>query len=146
MEVGLQQLIGAGLAAHMEESRSFYAARRAAAEGQPQPDPVTAEGLREVRQRQPVPSAPRPAVERLAEAGNGRGPVRILTPEDGEIRCTYFDLHGGGFYMGSAVRNDARNASLADELQAAVVSVDYRLAPENPWPAAPDRLLHLARD
>src|SRR3954471_20472100 len=33
---------------------------------------------------------------------------------------------------------DTRNSALAESLGMAVVSVDYRLAPENPWPAAPD--------
>ena len=40
--------------------------------------------------------------------------------------------------MDSASRNDARNAQLADSLRITVVSVEYRLAPEHPWPAAPD--------
>jgi acetyl esterase/lipase len=64
--------------------------------------------------------------------------VRIITPERDEVRAVYVDIHGGGFYLGSAARGDARNARLADALGVAVVSVDYRLAPEHPWPAAPD--------
>jgi acetyl esterase/lipase len=64
--------------------------------------------------------------------------VRIITPETGPARAAYLQIHGGGFYMDSASRSDSRNAHLADVLGVAVVSVDYRLAPENPWPAAPD--------
>src|SRR4051812_8964950 len=47
-------------------------------------------------------------------------------------------MPGGGFYLGSTAGGDTRNSALAESLGIAVVSVDYRLAPENPWPAAPD--------
>lgn len=40
--------------------------------------------------------------------------------------------------MGSAAGSDLVNRRLAEALCVAVVSVDYRLAPEYPWPAAPD--------
>ena len=43
-----------------------------------------------------------------------------------------------GSCLGAAARGDARNVRLADAVGVAVVSVDYRLAPEHPWPAAPD--------
>jgi acetyl esterase/lipase len=65
-------------------------------------------------------------------------PVRILAPDSGTARGVYLEIHGGGFYLGWAGRGDARNRRLADSLGIAVVSVDYRLAPEHPWPAAPD--------
>jgi acetyl esterase len=138
MELGLRYLIDKESAAHVEGSRTFNAAVEAAASGQPQPDPATPEGLREARSmlagRPPDPRA----VERIAHAGGHRVPVRIITPREGQARAACLEIHGGGFYLGAAARSDTRNALLADALGMAVVSVDYRLAPEHPWPAAPD--------
>jgi acetyl esterase/lipase len=74
----------------------------------------------------------------LAEAGGRAVPVRVIAPNSGHVRAVYLDIYGGGFYLGSAARSDARNRRLADALGVTVVSVDYRLAPEHPWPAAPD--------
>lgn len=45
-------------------------------------------------------------------------------------------LHGGGFVMGDPDSHDFITAALCRSLQAAVISVDYRLAPEHPFPAA----------
>ncbi|WP_032389300.1 alpha/beta hydrolase [Rhodococcoides fascians] len=46
------------------------------------------------------------------------------------------EMHGGGFALGSAASNDASNAGLATALPCVVVAVDYRLAPEFPYPAS----------
>lgn len=146
MEVELESLIDPRTTAYVEENRAFYAARAASRGTDSQPDPRTAEGLRAARAQEEArakPSltgawaGPRP-VEAVAEVGGRRVPVRIFAPEGGTARGVYLDVHGGGFYMGLAARGDARNSRLAHALQIAVVSVDHRLAPEHPWPAAPE--------
>ncbi|GAA1482454.1 alpha/beta hydrolase [Gordonia sinesedis] len=50
-------------------------------------------------------------------------------------------LHGGGWVLGSPASHDALTRRLAIETGADVLSVDYRLAPENPFPAAVDDVL-----
>jgi acetyl esterase/lipase len=95
--------------------------------------------LKEVRaNRSTPPPADPPAIEEIADVAGSRVPVRIFYPAAGQPRGVYLDIHGGGFYMDSAAHGDVRNRDLADALNLAVVSVDYRLAPEHPWPAAPD--------
>ncbi|MFP5019342.1 alpha/beta hydrolase [Pseudonocardia phyllosphaerae] len=47
-------------------------------------------------------------------------------------------LHGGGLVLGSNLLDDGRCGELAAELNITVVSVDYRLAPKHPFPAALD--------
>ena len=134
MKIGLEHLIDDELLAHVEESRAYHAAVG------PKAGPSSREGLAAARaglSPRPAPPGP-PAVETIAEADGRRVPVRIITPESGTPRGVYLDIHGGGFYMGWAARGDAANRRLADALGVTVVSVDYRLAPEHPWPAAPD--------
>ena len=46
--------------------------------------------------------------------------------------------HGGGFVIGNIETHASFCAEIARVLDVPVISVDYRLAPENPWPAAPD--------
>jgi acetyl esterase/lipase len=62
----------------------------------------------------------------------------VHEPVSGKPAGVLLEIHGGGFYTGSAAASDAYSRRLADALGVAVVSVDYRLAPECPWPAAPD--------
>jgi acetyl esterase len=63
-------------------------------------------------------------------------PVRIFVPS--QIDAVYLHIHGGGFSIGTADMNDMSNAEIANSCNLAVVSVDYRLAPEYPYPAGPD--------
>ncbi len=77
------------------------------------------------------------AVSSLAEDSEIAGvPVRVFTP--GTHVATIAYLHGGGFVFGSARLQDKRLEELAVACRATVVSVEYRLAPEFPYPAAPD--------
>ena len=62
--------------------------------------------------------------------------LRSFVPD--EVRAVYLDLHGGGFFMGSALMDDRPNAALARRAGVATLSVEYRLAPEHPYPAAAD--------
>lgn len=66
-------------------------------------------------------------------------PATLYTPRDlaeGSGLLVYF--HGGGFVLGSRVSHDNAARFLAKNAQVRVLSVEYRLAPENPFPAAAD--------
>ena len=69
--------------------------------------------------------------------GDGHGvPVRIYRPEvDGPLPVLVW-AHGGGFVIGDVDTDDPTGRALANASGCAVVSVDYRLAPEHPFPAA----------
>ncbi|MFG1707024.1 alpha/beta hydrolase fold domain-containing protein [Nonomuraea sp. M3C6] len=70
--------------------------------------------------------------------------VRIIRPTR-RARGVALDVHGGGWFTGRAAMNDQSNAALAHALGIAVVSVDYRLAPEWPFPAAVEDCTAAAR-
>lgn len=65
--------------------------------------------------------------------------VRVLRQEGVKGACpVLLWIHGGGYVMVKACMDDEFCARLMAETGVAVVSVDYRLAPEHPWPAALD--------
>jgi acetyl esterase len=63
--------------------------------------------------------------------------IRIYAPKAGSsgVRPGIFEIHGGGFLLGNIAMMDAWCQRIAVEVDAIVVSVEYRLAPEDPFPA-----------
>lgn len=88
-------------------------------------------------------SKPHPAhlvVENIKISAEDRQiPVRVYRHKaaSGPQPCIIY-LHGGGFIKGDLDDSDSVAWGFADETGATVVSVDYRLAPEHPWPAGFD--------
>ncbi|MFN2323456.1 MAG: alpha/beta hydrolase [Trueperaceae bacterium] len=64
--------------------------------------------------------------------------VRVYRPEAGASGGALLWLHGGGLIVGRPSMDDGRCVAWARDLGLVVVSVDYRLAPEHPFPAALD--------
>src|SRR5437763_11775182 len=62
-------------------------------------------------------------------------PLRVIAPA--EPRGIYLHLHGGGWVLGGADMRDPMLERIADNTGQAVVAVEYRLAPEHPYPAGP---------
>ena len=64
-------------------------------------------------------------------------PVRLYAPTDGVLPVLVY-FHGGGFTIGSLATHDTLCRTLSQLAHCAVVSVNYRLAPEHKFPTAHD--------
>jgi acetyl esterase len=76
--------------------------------------------------------------DRTAPGPAGPVPVRVYRPEGAPPtagRPALLDIHGGGFVVGSIDMEHGLAVQVARELDAVVAVVDYRLAPEHPFPA-----------
>jgi acetyl esterase len=87
-------------------------------------------------------AGPPPTVARVEEltvpASAGPIPARAYVPDSGGPLPVILYFHGGCFVMGNVDFLDTPCRALANSAQAIVVSVEYRLAPEHPFPAAPE--------
>jgi acetyl esterase len=83
--------------------------------------------------------------DRLVPGPGGDIPVRIYRPEAGTTLPVVVFFHGGGWVLGNIETHDGTCRALANRSGAVVVSVDYRLAPEAPFPAAVDDCITVTR-
>lgn len=93
----------------------------------------------------PAPSGVEPA-DRVISSPNGEIRARVYVPEGLETPSpAVLYIHGGGFVTGSIETHDPACRRLALEARVRVVSIDYRLAPEHPFPAAVEDAVHAFR-
>ena len=76
------------------------------------------------------------AVERIIDGPGGPLTLREFRPE--RARGVLLHFHGGGWLTGQPAIMDPLHEALSNELDLAIVSVDYRFSPEHPFPAGPD--------
>lgn len=127
-------------AAISEETRAINDAIAKKLAEAPDPWSFTPAEMRERRRKGlwvfPVaPLSPRAQTIEI-DGPHGAIPLRIIAPT--EPRGVYLHIHGGGWVYGGADEQDPRLERIADRCGLAVVSVDYRLAPEHPYPQGPD--------
>jgi acetyl esterase/lipase len=128
------------LVALAAESRAFYARRG------PRRGPSSDAELRSAREQMPAPVPAVPAARtEVAHALGREVTVRVHEPRTGPAVGAHLEVHGGGFVLGSAAHDDVRCRALAEAAGLVVVGVEHRLAPEHPWPAAPDDVETAAR-
>jgi len=104
------------------------------------------ETAREFLETWVTPEAERPAIHHIEDRSvpgpGGSIPVRIFRPRAAdEAMPVLMWYHGGGWVLGSLDLAEVNCRQLANDADCVVISVDYRLAPEHPFPAAIDDCL-----
>jgi acetyl esterase/lipase len=101
---------------------------------------VGAETVREARRKGegvfPAPVASPRARWIEIDGPAGKIKLRVVAPE--KPRGVYLHIHGGGHVLGAADQQDRLLELIADSTRLTAISVEYRLAPEDPYPAGPD--------
>ena len=102
---------------------------------------VGAQTVRDARARGegPFPAVPKSDKARtllIDGKGGQKVPMRVIAPD--HARGVYLHIHGGGWVLGAADLQDKMLERIGRNTGLACVSVEYRLAPEHPYPARPD--------
>ncbi|WP_105102378.1 alpha/beta hydrolase [Microbulbifer pacificus] len=82
----------------------------------------------------------------LVTGGEYSVPVRVYQPEDAVDGAMIIYCHGGGHMAGSVTVYDPICRRVAAACKRSVISVEYRRAPENPYPAALNDLISVVRN
>jgi acetyl esterase/lipase len=94
----------------------------------------------------PKPSLPTGRLERTTVPGpNGQIAVEIVWPVEGEPLGTLVYYHGGGYIIGDIDSHQAHAIRFANRARVVVANVDYRLAPEHPFPQGIDDAIAAAK-
>jgi acetyl esterase/lipase len=129
-------------AAMLAETRAFNAELERALAAEPPANEVPVQETRDKRRKGlgpfPAPVYLDRARDLDIEGRSGRIRLRVVAPEEREAVGAYLHIHGGGWALSAADMQDPLLAELADATGLCAVSVDYRLAPEHPYPAALD--------
>jgi acetyl esterase len=100
-----------------------------------------------IRSRYVPPAKPEPVAQIRDDAIPGPGgdiPVRVYRPDGGGLPILVY-AHGGGFVFCDLDSHDGLCRTIANRTPAVVISVAYRLAPENRWPDAAEDFYTAAR-
>ena len=101
-------------------------------------DPVVARKTTDVLARGRERVAVDRVEDRIVPGPDGEIPVRVYTPEESAPVPALVYFHGGGFVYCSIETHDVLCRQLARDAGCAVISVEYRRAPEHTYPAAPE--------
>jgi acetyl esterase len=120
-----------------DETRAFNQELRTLLMAQPNTSDLTPEQVRRARREGKSwmgPVVHSEHAETITIDGPG-GDLELRVINAGTSNGVYLHIHGGGWVLGAADLSDVGNEAMATAAGVTVVSVDYRLAPEHPYPA-----------
>ncbi len=136
------QTLDPGIQAMLENDK----VKEEAAKGKPGNDPTTAAGMKAIRAEvnadwaagTAAPPEMASVKDAVVKSGKVSIPVRIYRPKASGPLPTIVYYHGGAWFVGGVEGSDLSSRQLANDAKAIVVSVEYRMAPESPYPASWD--------